>query len=171
MDGATAKNFTFIHCLANYINLTPFMNEYGKYISVILPSMLKFLLGPLAGMALRLTWWETMICTVIGMTISVVLFTFLGKAIQDEWQKWRKKEPKRFSKGSRRAVRVYRSFGIIGIACLTPLLFTPIGGTLIATSFKIPPVKIILWMIVFAVFWGLVITLALYNIPGLKNIL
>lgn len=147
------------------------MNEYGKYISVILPSMLKFLLGPLAGIALKLSWWETMLCTIIGMMLSVVIFTFLGKLIRDGWQKWRKTTPKRFSKNSRRAIKVYRNFGVIGIACLTPLIFTPIGGTLIATSFKIPPVKIIFWMTVFALFWGLILTLALYNIPGLQKIL
>lgn len=147
------------------------MNELEKYTAVVLPAMLKFLLGPLAGIALRLSWWETMFCTIFGMMVSVVVFTFLGKAIQVGWQKWRKTTPKRFSKNSRRAVKVYRRFGIIGIACLTPLLFTPIGGTLIATSFKIPPVKIIVWMLAFAFFWGIILTLAIYNIPGLQKIL
>ena len=147
------------------------MNDYGKYISVILPSMLKFLLGPLAGIALKLTWWETMICTIIGMMMSVVVFTFLGTLIQNAWQQWRKTTPKRFTKNSRRAIKVFRKFGMAGIACLTPLLFTPIGGTLIATSFGIAPAKIIVWMAIFALFWGVVITLALYNIPGLQKIL
>lgn len=145
------------------------MNDYGKYISVILPSMLKFVLGPLAGIALKLTWWETIACTIIGMMSSVVVFTFLGRAIQTIWQKWRKTTPKRFTKNSRRAVKVFRKFGMAGIACLTPLLFTPIGGTLIATSFKIAPVKIIVWMVIFGLFWGVVLTLALYNIPGLQE--
>lgn len=147
------------------------MNALEKYMGVIVPSMLKFLLGPLAGIALKLSWWETMFCTIAGMMVSVVVFTFLGKAIRDGLQKYRKHPPKRFSKNSRRAVRVYRKFGIAGIACLTPLIFTPIGGTLIATSFKIAPTKILTWMIVFALFWGLILTLAIYHIPGLQNIL
>ena len=147
------------------------MNDYGKYISVILPSMLKFMLGPLAGIALKLTWWETTLCTIIGMMVSVVIFTFLGKVIMDSWQKFRKSTPRRFTKSSRRAVQVYRKFGMAGIACLTPLLFTPIGGTLIATSFKIAPVKIITWMVIFAFIWGVVLTLAIYNIPGLKELI
>ena len=147
------------------------MSETGKYISVIIPAMLKFLLGPLAGIALKLSWWETTLCTVAGMMISVTLFTFLGKVIQQGWQSFRQSKPRRFSKNSRRAVKVYSKFGVIGIACLTPLLFTPIGGTLIATAFNIPPLKIIGWMAVFAVIWGLVITLAIYNIPGLQRLL
>lgn len=147
------------------------MSEISKYISVIVPSMLKFLLGPLAGIALKLSWWETTLCTSIGMMISVIVFTFLGKVIQGGWQKFRKTTPKRFSKNSRRAVKIYSKFGVIGIACLTPLLFTPIGGTLIATAFNIPPVKIIGWMMVFSLFWGIIITLAIYNLPGLQRLL
>jgi uncharacterized membrane protein len=147
------------------------MTDLEKYVSVVLPSMLKFLLGPLAGIALHLTWWETMLCTIVGMMIAVVVFTYLGKAIQDWIGKYRKKPPRHFTKNSRRAVRVFQRFGIIGIACLTPLIFTPIGGTIIATSFKIAPAKIITWMAIFALFWGLVLTLALDHIPGLQKIL
>jgi hypothetical protein len=58
-----------------------------------------------------------------------------------------------------------------GIAFLTPLIFTPIVGTLIALSFKIPPLKIIAWMTVFAIVWGLIVSIALYNIPGLQRFL
>lgn len=147
------------------------MSEFGKYMSVIVPSMVKFLFGPLAGIALRLSWWETTLCTVMGMMTSVVIFTFLGKVIQSGWRQFRKSEPRRFSRNSRRAVKVYSKFGVIGIACLTPLLFTPIGGTLIATAFNIPPIKIIGWMAVSAVVWGVILTLALYNIPGLQRLL
>ncbi|MBO9637978.1 triphosphoribosyl-dephospho-CoA synthase [Siphonobacter aquaeclarae] len=142
-----------------------------KYLGVILPSMLKFLLGPLAGVALKLTWWETMLCTIAGMMLTVLVFIYLGKAIRMGWQRYRKSPPKRFSKNSRRAVRVYRRFGMPGIACLTPLIFTPIGGTLLATSFNVAPVRIIFWMGVFAFFWGLILTLAIYHIPGLQTIL
>ena len=147
------------------------MNDLEKYTAVILPAMLKFLLGPIAGVALKLSWWETMFCTILGMMVSVIVFTFLGKVIQEGWQKWRKTTPRRFSKNSRRAVTVFQKFGIIGIACLTPLIFTPIGGTLIAISFKIAPGRIIIWMLAFAFFWGIILTLAIYHIPGLQKIL
>ena len=147
------------------------MTIYDKYLAVILPAMAKFVLGPLAGVALQLSWWQTLLCSIIGMMISVLVFTFLGKTIWASWQKLSKTTPKRFSKSTRRAVRIYQKFGIVGVACLSPLFLTPIGGTLIATSFKVPPVKIILWMSVFAIFWGLVMTLAIYHIPGLQKLL
>lgn len=147
------------------------MEVLEKYLGVMVPSMLKFLLGPLAGVALKLSWWETLFCTIAGMMISVLVVVFLGKAIRKGWQHFRKTPPKRFTKNSRRAVRVYRKFGIAGIACLTPLIFTPIGGTLIATSFNVAPIRILFWMAVFALLWGIVLTLAIYHIPGLQHLL
>lgn len=147
------------------------MTIYDKYLAVVLPAMAKFILGPLAGVALHLSWWQTMLCSIIGMMTSVVVFTFLGKVIWSTWQKLSKTPPKRFSPRSRRAVSIYQKFGIVGVACLSPLFLTPIGGTLIATSFKVPPVRIILWMSVFALFWGVVMTLAIYHIPGLQKLL
>ncbi|SDM87881.1 hypothetical protein [Siphonobacter aquaeclarae] len=147
------------------------MNPVSKYISVALASMLKFVAGPLAGLALELTWWESAACTVAGMMMSVLLFTFLGRQIRRWWEQFRKTRPRLFSPRTRRAVRVYRAFGIAGIACLTPLLFTPIGGTLLAVSFKASPQRILLWMMVFGVVWGIVLTLAIYHVPGLRGLL
>ena len=56
--------------------------NFAKYISVIAISMIKFAGGPLTGLALRLGWVETAICSVIGMMITVSLIVFLGEFIQ-----------------------------------------------------------------------------------------
>jgi len=140
---------------------------WAKYISVVLASMLKFVAGPLAGIALRLSWWETAICTVVGMMLSVVIFVFLGTAIQQLMSRYRKEKPKLFSKRTRLAVRVWKKSGMTGIAILTPLLFTPIGGTLIAVSFKVPRLTIILQMLLWGVVLGVIITLAVYKFRDL----
>lgn len=140
---------------------------WAKYISVVLASMLKFVAGPLAGIALSLSWWETAICTVVGMMLSVVIFVFLGTAIQQLISRYRKKKPRLFSKRARLAVRVWKKAGMTGIAVLTPLLFTPIGGTLIAVSFKVPRLTIILQMLLWGVVLGVVITFAVYQFRDL----
>ncbi len=140
---------------------------WGKYISVILASMLKFFAGPLAGLALSLQWWEAAICTVLGMMLSVVIFVYLGSAIQQLIDRYRKKKPRLFSKRTRMAVRVWKRSGMTGIALLTPLLFTPIGGTLIAVSFKVPRTTIILQMLLWGVIWGVILTFALYQFRNL----
>lgn len=136
---------------------------WAKYISVVLASMVKFVAGPVTGVALGLKWWETTLCTVAGMMLSVVVFLFLGTAIQHLISRYRKQKPPLFSKRTRLAVRVWKKSGMAGIAFLTPLLFTPIGGTLIAVSFKVPRLTIIAQMLLWGVILGVIITLVVYE--------
>ena len=140
---------------------------WAKYSSVILASMLKFFAGPVTGVALGLEWWETTICTIIGMMLSVVLFVFLGTAIQNLIARYRSQKPRLFSKRTRMAVKVWKRAGITGIALLTPLLFTPIGGTLIAVSFKVSRFIIISQMLLWGVVWGVIFTVGVYWIRSL----
>jgi hypothetical protein len=55
---------------------------------------------------------------------------------------------KKMTKISRLAVKTWRKFGLSGIALLTPLILSPLGGTLIAVSFKVNTKKIIVYMAV-----------------------
>lgn len=125
-----------------------------KYISVALASTLKFFGGPIAGVILNLTWIETAVCSIAGMMFSVLIVTYVGKGIQSLLKKHRKVEPKRFSKTTRMAVRIWKKFGIIGIALLTPPLFTPIFGTALAVAFRVPRTSIFLYMTLSAIGWG-----------------
>jgi uncharacterized membrane protein len=143
---------------------------FKKYIAVILATTIKFFGGQLTGLLLEISWWETAICSVIGMMITVTIVSFLGKGIQRLIAKYQTKKPKLFSKRSRFAVRIWKRLGIWGIACFTPLFFTPIGGTLLALSFKVPIPKILFSMFVFAVLWGVILTFALYQISELKHL-
>jgi hypothetical protein len=140
---------------------------WAKYISVVLASMVKFIGGPLAGIALGLRWWETALLTVIGMMLSVVAFTFLGGAIGTLIQRFRRQKPRLFSRRTRLAVRVWKYSKMTGIALLTPLLFTPIGGTLIAVSFKVPRATLLVQMLFWGSFWGVVLTLGVYFLGDL----
>ena len=140
---------------------------WAKYISVVLASMVKFVAGPLAGLALSLTWWETALCTVVGMMLSVTIFMFLGSAIQQLIGRYRKNKSRLFSKRTRMAVRVWKRSGMTGIAILTPLLFTPIGGTLIAVSFKVPRLTILAQMLLWGIIWGVIMSFGLYRFRDL----
>ncbi|MCF0049762.1 hypothetical protein MUK70_23390 [Dyadobacter chenwenxiniae] len=129
-----------------------------KYLSVALASTLKFFGGPIAGVVLKLTWIETAICSAIGMMFSVLILTYVGGAIQDFIKKRRKTPPKKFSRTNRIAVNIWKRFGIIGIAFLTPPLFTPLFGPILAVAFKVPRASIFLWMSTSAIIWGLAIS-------------
>ncbi len=141
----------------------------AKYLSVALAAALKFIGGPVAGLALGLTWVETAACSVVGMMGSVLLFTFLGEGIRHLTGRLRRQKPKLFTKRNRRAVRIWRRFGVAGIAFLTPLLFTPIGGTLLAVSFRASRLPMFGWMLVFGTLWGVVFSYLLYQVPGLQH--
>jgi hypothetical protein len=142
---------------------------FGKYFTVIALTALKFFNGPIAGIILNLTWIETALCSIIGMMAMVVLICFIGLEARILIKKYRKTEPKLFSKRTRFAVKIWLKLGIWGIAFFTPLIFTPIGGTLLALSFKVPIPKILFSMLVFAVFWGVVITFAFFQISDLRH--
>ncbi|CCH56397.1 hypothetical protein BN8_05730 [Fibrisoma limi BUZ 3] len=143
--------------------------QAAKYFSVIIASTIKFIGGPLAGFALGLSWLETAICTIAGMMLSVLAITFAGAALEALRQRYRKQRPKRFSRRTRLAVRVWKTSGLAGIALLTPLVLTPIGGTVLAVSFKVHKRQILLYMLISATFWAIIQTLAIYQIPGLKG--
>ncbi|HLL94136.1 MAG TPA: hypothetical protein VK404_04105 [Spirosoma sp.] len=144
--------------------------QFARYISVILASMIKFVGGPLSGLALGLTWTETAFCTALGMMLSVVAITYTGAALQALLNRYRPRTPKRFTKRTRMAVRIWKRFGMAGIALLTPLLLTPIGGTVLAVSFRASRGQLLLYMLISAVFWAVVQSLALYQLPKLKEL-
>ena len=146
--------------------LAPKIMPFGKYFAVIVATTLKFFNGPIAGLLLNLTWWETAVCSIIGMMSAVIIVSILGKQVQRLIMKYRTKKVTLFSKRSRFAVKIWLKLGIWGIAFFTPLLFTPIGGTLMALSFKVPIPKIIFSMLIFAVFWGIVLSYLIYELKS-----
>ena len=106
----------------------------------------------------------TMLVTVAGMMTSVIVFTYFG-----EWMKRRiisryfRRKRKLFSKKNRRVVKIWRRYGPVGVAALTPILLMPIGGTIILTSFNIPPRKIVRYMLASAIFWAVLETILVYT--------
>ena len=138
--------------------------DIAKIVSVYLLTTLKFFSGPLGGYLAGFNMFVTMIVTVAGMMTSVVAFTYFG-----EWMKNRiikrfyRKDRKVFSKRNRRVVKIWKRYGPFGVAALTPILLMPIGGTLILTSFSIPRKKIMTYMLISAVFWGVLETILIYT--------
>ncbi|MDQ2773231.1 MAG: hypothetical protein M3Y54_22325 [Bacteroidota bacterium] len=131
-----------------------------KYASVFLLSTVKFLGGPLAGSSMGLHFWPTLALTVAGMMTSVLVFTGVGGAWMAHRQKQRRlrREPI-FTRRSRNIIKIFSKFGMGGIAFLTPVLLSPIGGTVVATLLGVPRHRIVLHMLWSAMFWGSALTL------------
>ena len=145
------------------------MPNIGKFFAVITASMIKFVGGPLAGLALQMAWYETAFCSALGMMMTVALVMFFYQLIIQFLAKKNQHNHKvTFNKRIRLAVSVRNRLGLLGIAFLTPLLFTPIGGTMIAVAFKYNKTEIALKMLLSAIFWAIIQTLFFYY---LKDIL
>jgi hypothetical protein len=140
-----------------------------QYITVALATALKFIAGPLTGLALGLTWYETALCTIVGAMATIIIVSVLGKQIIRLINHFRKTPPKRFSKRSRLAVRVWQRFGLLGIAGITPIFLTPIGGAFLALSFKVPLPKLLFYMLIACIFWGVIFSFLIFQLPNLRG--
>ena len=139
-----------------------------KYLAVYLSSMVKFIAGPVAGLATGLSYWESALFSMFGMMSTVLILTLLGPKMRN-WVKHRfMRNSKLFSKRSRRFVKIWKRWGIFGVCFLTPLLLTPIGGAILANAFCGDRQKILLSMLASADFWGFLLSGVLY---GGKHIL
>jgi membrane protein DedA with SNARE-associated domain len=136
--------------------------EILKAIPIYLLCTLKVVFGPTLGYAAGLNIITTMIATASGMMTSVVAFTYFGEWLRmkllNKWISTRKK----FTPNNRRIVTVWKKFGLAGIAVLTPLGLTPIGGTILAVSLGAPKEKIIFFMLISSIVFAVVGSTLIY---------
>ena len=136
--------------------------EILKAFSVYLSSMIKFIFGPIGGKAAGLHLITTMVVTAAGMMTVVVAFTYFGEFLRSKilHHFFPKKELEERTPKKRSAF--FTKYGLAGIALLTPVILTPIGGTLLAVSVSPNREKIIFYMLISACTWAVILTLAVY---------
>ncbi|MDZ4838462.1 MAG: hypothetical protein SGJ04_00500 [Bacteroidota bacterium] len=106
-----------------------------KYSSVFLWSGIKFLFALIQAAAFNLGYWQSILLTVAGGMMGVVVFAYLDKPIV---RGWRKIFPAKIStktkinKKSRMLVRIKKRYGLAGIALLTPIILQVPIGTMLA---------------------------------------
>ena len=133
-------------------------SELIKYISVYFLSMVKFMAGPPLGVAVGISMFETIILSILGMMTSVVLFTLIGERIKVFWLPKFIREARSEKPRNKYFNILWNRFGVFGITFLTPILFTPIGGTLLATAMGSPRSKILIYMFASALFWSITLS-------------
>ena len=145
--------------------------QWGAYFAVMAASSIKFVAGPITGFGIGLSMLETILCTWAGMMTTVTIMLTIGRFLVQQISKLRVQKPTLFSGRARYAVRVWQRFGIIGIAVMTPLLFTPIGGSLLALSFKVPTLRVLFFMALSGIFWAIVFTAMMYQLTFVRELL
>ena len=131
-----------------------------KYLIVYALSAVKIIFGPTMGLYYEFSVFETTLLTLAGMMTTVYLFSYFGQEIKGLTDRiFRRKKRKTFTRKNRRFVKVWRKYGVPGIAFLTPILLSPPGGAILANAFGGKRKDIIKWMWVFGSTWSLILTL------------
>ena len=140
--------------------------ELLRAIPVYFSCMLKFIFGPLGGYAAGLNLVTTILTTVAGMMTVVFLFTFFGEWMGEKVFKgkfFKRFKPRKVTKErAQKLEKIWRRYGLVGVALLTPIILTPLGGTLLAVSSGSPKDKIIFYMFVSASFWSVAFSMTIY---------
>jgi len=137
-----------------------------KYLAVFFASMAKILLGPIIGEESGLSFTESCIFTLLGASFSAILIMYGGEKVREILNEKipQKKDKKVFTKKSRLIVKVWRKYGLYGIAFLTPVLLSPLGGPIIASVLGAPIGKTVRYIFVSCLFWVPITTAAVYGL-------
>ena len=133
------------------------MSIIFKYVTVYFLSGFKFIFGPAFGAANDLHLIAIIPLTASGMMTTVYLFTFFGSNIRTFALRFRR-SPKIFTNRSRKFVRIWRRYGLVGVCLLTPLLLSPPLGGLLGNLFETNKKKLIKWMWISAIGWSAILS-------------
>jgi membrane protein DedA with SNARE-associated domain len=136
--------------------------EILKAIPVALSASVKFIFGPVGGFAAGLNLVTTVVATVAGTMLSVVAFTFFGDFLRRKVIVPLFGARNRSEERATRYAAFLKKYGTPAVAGLTPLIFTPIGGTIIAVGMGIPKEKILVSMLISATAWAVAFTTLIY---------
>lgn len=126
-------------------------------------SIFKFIFGPVLGLSYGFGVIWTAALTTLGTLTAAIVFSFFGPQIRAFFSLFfkKKKQKKVFTKKNRRFVKIWNKYGVAGIAFFTPILLTPIGGTILANAFGGKKSEIIKYMLLWSAFWSVTLTYAL----------
>lgn len=141
------------------------MKEFVEIAIWFLLSGIKYLLAvmPLLAQSSRV-WYLDMIIVSAGGILGVFVFTYLGAALSKYFSKFhffKIKYPK-----LKKLIKIKNSYGLIGIAILSPILISIPVGCILSVAFEHDKTKIIRYQTISVVCWSLL----LFGLKGLFNI-
>lgn len=128
-----------------------------KFLGIYFACLFKFIAGPVLGYAIGYSLIEIILVSVSGMMTTVFFLTYLGEWIKKYWVVKVTAKKKLFNPKIRRSVKIWQKFGAPGVAALTPILLTPIGGTVIMNAFGVKKHKIFILMFISATVWAIIL--------------
>jgi hypothetical protein len=138
------------------------MEEVLTILTIYFLCMFKIIFGPTMGYAAGFSPLLSVLLTVSGMMTTVFIFTFFGERLREKVLKKYIKPKKVFTSRNRKFVKIWRKYGELGIAFLTPILLSPPGGSIIAMALGGSRKKTIGYMLLWSVVWSTIITYTFY---------
>ena len=129
------------------------MNQLLKLLSTAAAGALDVWVGIITGVALGLSAFSSGAASIAGAVVGVALVVALGGRMRDLIYRSR-----RLARRRERIERVWRRYGLPGVALQAPLLTGPLLATLLALALGAPPRPLLLWMLASVVLWGAVLT-------------
>ncbi len=129
------------------------MNQLLKLLSTAAAGALDVWVGIITGLALGLSPAVSGALSIASALAGVALVVALGGRLRHLIYRSR-----RLAKRRERIERVWKRYGIPGVALQAPLLTGPLLATLLALALGAPARSLLLWMIASVVLWGLVLT-------------
>jgi hypothetical protein len=141
------------------------MNEFFEIAIWFLLSGVKYLFAviPLLANSQREWYWD-MLIVASGGTLGVFVFTFLGAVLSKYLSQFNLFKIK--YKKLRGFVKMKNSYGLIGIAILSPVIISIPVGCIISASFESDKGKIIRYQMISVLAWSIL----LFGIKGLFHI-
>jgi Ca2+/H+ antiporter, TMEM165/GDT1 family len=129
------------------------VNQLLKLLSTAAAGALDVWVGIITGVAVGLSPALSGAVSITSALAGVTLVVAVGGRLQQLIYRSRQ-----LAKCRERVERVWKRYGIPGLALQAPLLTGPLLATLVALSLGAPPRPLLLWMLASVVFWGVVLT-------------
>ncbi len=140
------------------------MTIFFKYLGIILLSSVKYLFAVVPLLVSNNYWLESMVLCLIGGTLGVLVFTFLGEQITKFFQKrnWFVPTIKR----KRNFINLKNGYGLIGIALISPIGISIPVGCIVSMAIANDKKKVLTYQLGAVVFWSVL----LFGLKGFFNI-
>jgi hypothetical protein len=129
------------------------VDEVFKLLSTAAAGALDVWVGIITGVALGLSPALSGAVSIASAIVGVTLVVAVGGRLQHLIYRSR-----HLAKRRERVERVWKRYGIPGVALQAPLLTGPLLATLLALALGAPPRSLLWWMLASVVFWGAVLT-------------
>ena len=130
--------------------------DWGPKVTLFLLAFVKFFVAAIVAMPMtELSFWDICIYVGGGALISVVFYTYFGRAI-NYWIRKNVKRKKSTSFARRRKMyNFWKKYGLVGAAAMAPFI-SPMASVGIAVAFQERPKRIILYTGLSIIGWTLI---------------